>query len=185
MSMTNDPIFEQGYAYIIVNEGGWSDHPLDPGGATNQGITKRAYESFIGHPIELEAFKNLTQMQKKYFYNVCYWRAAACDKIKKPAIAIAIFDTTILYGVKTAITLAQVAINVCGPVLRADGVMGPESLVVLNQIDQTDFITAFQDQIYRRIYGIIERRPSSKVFEKGWKNRTARLAKLLQLNSTT
>ena len=37
---------------VLEHEGGFVDHPKDPGGATNRGITYKTYEKFLGRPLK-------------------------------------------------------------------------------------------------------------------------------------
>ena len=39
--------FEASLKMVLKHEGGFVDHPKDPGGATNKGITRQTYESFL------------------------------------------------------------------------------------------------------------------------------------------
>ena len=38
--------FEASLKMVLKHEGGFVDHPKDPGGATNKGVTRQTYESF-------------------------------------------------------------------------------------------------------------------------------------------
>ena len=38
--------FQKALKLVLAHEGGWSDHPEDPGGATNFGVTQRVYDAF-------------------------------------------------------------------------------------------------------------------------------------------
>ena len=44
--------FEASLKMVLKHEGGFVDHPKDPGGATNKGVTRQTYESFLGRPLE-------------------------------------------------------------------------------------------------------------------------------------
>ena len=37
---------------LLKHEGGFVNHPKDPGGMTNLGVTKRAWEDYVGHPVD-------------------------------------------------------------------------------------------------------------------------------------
>ncbi|HEX3586541.1 MAG TPA: glycosyl hydrolase 108 family protein [Candidatus Angelobacter sp.] len=43
--------FENVLKFVLKDEGGFSNDPRDPGGMTNLGVTKRVWESFVGHPV--------------------------------------------------------------------------------------------------------------------------------------
>ena len=40
--------FEKALELVLHHEGGYVDHPKDPGGATNYGVTKKVYERYLG-----------------------------------------------------------------------------------------------------------------------------------------
>ena len=44
---------------ILHHEGGYVNHPEDPGGATNLGVTKRVYEEWVGRSVTLETMEGL------------------------------------------------------------------------------------------------------------------------------
>ena len=58
---------------ILHHEGGYVNHPKDPGGETNLGVTKRVYEEFGG----TKDMKDLTVEDVAPIYKKGYW-----DKMK-------------------------------------------------------------------------------------------------------
>ena len=52
--------FEKCLEYVLHHEGGFVDHPQDPGGATNLGCTKATWEKWIGRPCTVAEIKALT-----------------------------------------------------------------------------------------------------------------------------
>ena len=44
---------------ILHHEGGYVNHPEDPGGATNLGVTKRVYEEWVGRDVTLDKMEQL------------------------------------------------------------------------------------------------------------------------------
>ena len=44
---------------LLIHEGGYVNHPDDPGGMTNMGITKRTYDNFNGTDIDEEAMRQM------------------------------------------------------------------------------------------------------------------------------
>ena len=87
--------FKEAMNFIQKWEGGYVDHPNDPGGETNFGISKRS------HP-DLD-IKNLTLMDAAAIYLDEYWNKAGCSDIPYPG-NIAVFDTAVNCGVSRAIT---------------------------------------------------------------------------------
>lgn len=96
---------------ILAEEGGYVNHPTDPGGETNFGISKRAYPH-----LNIAA---LTQADALAIYQVDYW-----DKIRGDAfpdsLALLLLDTAVNMGPATAIKLLQRTLK-----LTEDGRMGP------------------------------------------------------------
>ena len=81
--------------FTLKWEGGYIDHPFDPGGATKYGISQRA---FPDHDIE-----NLTLAQAKEIYRTKYWEAIDGDA-RPFHEAVAIFDFAVNSGVHRALS---------------------------------------------------------------------------------
>ena len=45
---------------ILHHEGGYVNHPKDPGGMTNMGVTKRVYEEWVGYSVSENTMQNLS-----------------------------------------------------------------------------------------------------------------------------
>ena len=172
-------VFDRAFDYLINNESSrYSNNPMDSGGPTKWGITLRAYTSFVGHmvfPIDIE---NLTEDQAKSFYFNKYWTPLNCTEITNEAIAVALFDTSVLYGVGTAALLAQEALSGLGNPLKMDGLLGDKSITALNATLPGTFIASFQKLILDRIHQVITLNPKNETFRAGWLNRAERLLTL-------
>lgn len=83
------PEFERTWPLIKRFEGGYVNHPNDPGGETKYGISKRSYPT--------RDIKNLTEEDAKAIYWRDYWVAGGCDKMPWPLCAI-FCDTAIHSG---------------------------------------------------------------------------------------
>jgi lysozyme family protein len=106
-------------------EGGLSDHPNDPGGRTNRGVTQRRLDSVrIDHPeIGLPRIVDeLTREQCVAIYRVCEWAWIKGDQLPGP-IALLMFDCAVNQGQGRAIDCLQASLNV-----KRDGVLGPITL---------------------------------------------------------
>ena len=55
--------FAKALEHVLNHEGGYVNHPADPGGMTNLGVTKRVWEEWVGHPVDEKAMRNLTPAQ--------------------------------------------------------------------------------------------------------------------------
>ena len=146
--------FDLAFDYLMGDEGGYSDNPHDPGGATNWGVTQRSLDAFHGrHETELPTnVKDLTKDQAKEIYRIQWW-SPQFDKIKDERIAIKIFS----HHVNTddgafpsrAVKLAQEAVNEYPSpgTLVEDGVIGPKTLDALNTFTYWEFAPRFKHQL--------------------------------------
>lgn len=111
--------FDEAFNKLLGHEGGYVDHPDDPGGATRWGITERVARAngYTGR------MQDLPQETAKVIARREYWDAAQVDSM--PAlIRYSLFDTAYNSGVKQAIRLLQRAVYT-----DADGILGPKTLM--------------------------------------------------------
>lgn len=170
--------FDKALAYVLLNEGGYTNDAADSGGPTNWGITIADLAQWRKKTVTADDVKNMPLAEAKAIYSARYWEPLWCDRMNQQAVATAIFDSGVLYGISTSAKYAQLACNACGASLSVDGNIGPHSLIALNLVDAHAFIIAFHSQILARISSIIAARPSQNVFRKGWTARADRLLKL-------
>lgn len=167
--------------YILKNEGlVFTNDPKDSGGATKFGVTKAAYEQFLGHSVAVEEIQNLTLEKAKQFYFECYWMPMRCWAIEKAPIAICLFDTAVLYGPWFASHTAQVVANKHGGNLKLDGVLGDKSTAAINQVSVGNFLMGYHVCILERINLVIKNSPKNERFRRGWTRRADRLLSLVQ-----
>jgi lysozyme family protein len=107
-------IFERAFTILMQHEGGYSNDPLDPGGETRYGISKRAYPHL--------KIAELTMTQAAEIYRKDYWDAIRADELP-PYLRLPMFDCAVNQGVKTSVLLLQKALGV-----REDGVLGNVTL---------------------------------------------------------
>ena len=89
--------FEKALAHILESEGGFVNHPKDPGGMTNLGCTKAVWEEFVGHPVSEADMRALTPASVAPLYKRKYWDKVAGDDL--PAgLDYAVFDAAIISG---------------------------------------------------------------------------------------
>ena len=86
---------------VLKHEGGFANHPSDPGGATNFGITIATYARFKGRAVTVAEVRAMPLADAKAIYKADYWNALRCDEL--PAgLDYALFD----YGVNSGIARA-------------------------------------------------------------------------------
>lgn len=81
-------------AFILRWEGGYVNHPNDPGGETNFGISKRSHPN--------EDIKNMTVERAMEIYHDSYWRAIDGDS-RPYSVALALMDFAVHSGTQRAL----------------------------------------------------------------------------------
>jgi lysozyme family protein len=113
----NDP-FKAALAFTLKWEGDLVDHPDDPGGLTNFGISQRAYPD--------EDIRGISRKRVEQIYRDDYWDQILGDQLP-PEVAFVVFDYAVNSGVIRAVSALQRAAHA-----PADGVMGPVTLHALS-----------------------------------------------------
>lgn len=170
-------------AYLLGDEGNkFTNDPDDSGGPTKYGITLAMWEKFTGLPAKVSDIESLSIIQVKPFYELEFWQPLKCDQIMDAGIAIAIFDTSVLFGTGAIALEMQNAVNLFGGAVRVDGIIGNETLKALNLIPRFQFLAGFHESLLQRIKRIIEKRPVDAKYQIGWE---ARIDRLLTLDTNT
>ncbi len=121
--------FEVSLALLLDDEGGFSNHPMDPGGMTNLGVTKRAWEAWKKRPVTEEEMQELTPEKVAPFYKEMYWDLARCDDLPD-GVDYCVFDLAVNSGVSRAVKTLQECLGVV-----ADGKIGPKTLAAMAAAD--------------------------------------------------
>lgn len=109
-------------AEVLRHEGGYVDHPREPGGCTNFGITRRTLEGWRREPTACDAVRALRVDEARAIYRAHYWNAVHGDEL--PAgIDLAVFDAAVNSGRRRAALWLQEALGVA-----TDGAIGPKTL---------------------------------------------------------
>lgn len=153
---------------ILHHEGGYVNHPKDPGGETNLGVTKRVYEEHGG----TKDMKDLTVDDVAPIYEKSYWNRVKGDDL--PAgLDLCVFDFGVNAGTGRAAKYLQ---NLVGA--GADGAIGPGTLGKVNAyveehgLEKT--IEAYQDARQ----GYYEKLSTFATFGKGWTRRVKETTEL-------
>lgn len=151
--------FDQAFERLIAHEGGYVNHPDDPGGETNWGITARTARAngYTG------SMRELTRRQAREIYRVAYWGRARADDYD-PAIGFQLFDAAVNHGIGNAIRFLQRAVGVVD-----DGIVGPQTVAAINSMQTTDVLARFNAERLD-FYTRLSTWPS---FGRGWVRRVA------------
>jgi lysozyme family protein len=153
--------FDKSLALILKHEGGYVDHPQDPGGATMKGITLATFTEFKGRAMSKEELRAISDADVRAIYKSRYWDAVRADELK-PGVDLLAFDMAVNKGVGRAAKLMQRAAGV-----TEDGALGPKSMAAINALDAADFI-AKVSEARRDFYKSLK---TFATFGKGWLRR--------------
>jgi lysozyme family protein len=151
--------FDQIIGRILAHEGGFVDHPKDPGGATNFGITEQVARAagYRGH------MRNLPRETAVAIYRAQYWGRVQGDKLPD-AVAFQVVDAAVNHGTGNAIRWLQAAAGVA-----ADGIIGPVTLAAVRKADPADLVLVF-NAIRLEFYAALS---TFATFGRGWTRRVA------------
>jgi lysozyme family protein len=156
--------FEPSLKKVIEHEGGYVNHPADPGGMTNLGVTKRVWEEWVGHPVDEKEMRALTVEQVAPLYKRKYWDAIHGDRL--PAgLDYCLFDTAINSGVGRASKFIQEMVGVA-----ADGAIGNKTLLAIGQFKDVKMLV---DEYCDKRLDFLQKLKTWPVFGKGWGRRVA------------
>ena len=151
--------------HLLMHEGGYVDHPQDPGGRTNLGVTQRVWEEWLGRPVSEKEMRNLTPTMVKPLYKRKYWDAVRADDLV-PGGNYVVFDCAVNSGVGRAIKLLQSCVGA-----TPDGGYGSitAALVKKAEADPTRLIELY---CAKRLEFLQSLR-AFQTFGKGWSRRVA------------
>lgn len=153
--------FDKCLEMLLKHEGGFVNHPRDPGGATNLGVTKKTYEAWIGHSVSIDEIKELTVEDVAPIYKARYWDAVRGDELPS-GVDWAVFDWGVNSGPSRAAKALQKAAGA-----SQDGKIGPLSLRAVANHEPKDLI----ERIYHTRQNFYERLSTFDTFGKGWTRR--------------
>jgi lysozyme family protein len=154
--------FDRAMTFVLKWEGGYVDHPSDPGGETNYGIAKRS------HP-DLD-IKMLTKEKAKEIYKEEYWDKIRGDELPD-VVAVALMDYSVNSGVSRASKALQSIVHA-----EADGQIGPNTVkqvkVATELLGEKRIAQKLVMQRSDFLCGLIVKKPDMALFMKGWMRRT-------------
>jgi hypothetical protein len=162
-------------ASVIAVEGGYVNHPADPGGETNMGITKQVAVSngYVGPMRTLPRSVAESIYYDRYLVAPGYAALISIDA----AVTEELFDTSVNMGPSRPSTWFQRSTNaLCGTTLTIDGRLGPGTIAAYQScqaklgaaplcVATLGILDAWQSGEYARLIGA---NPKLEVFRKGW-----------------
>lgn len=155
--------FESALQAILHHEGGFVNHPADPGGMTNLGVTRKVWEEWVGHPVDEKAMRELTPAAVAPMYKAKYWDKIKGDDLPE-GVDYCVFDAAVNSGPGRAAKWLQSCVGV-----EPDGGIGPKTLAAVAAADPA---TLVEDYAKRRL-SFLSDLPTWGAFGKGWSRRVA------------
>lgn len=155
--------FQQALEKVLKHEGGFVNHPADPGGATNKGITLATYRRYIKKNGTVDDLKTLTIEQAGKVYKAQYWDKVRGDDLPS-GLDYAVFDFAVNSGPAKAAKELQKALGV-----TQDGIIGPITLEAARAAN-TKFLI---DRLCDNRLAFLKRLKTWPTFGKGWDRRVA------------
>ena len=124
--------FDDAFETLIGHEGGLVDHPSDPGGLTNYGISQRSYPG--------EDIRAMTLDRAKLIYKRDFWGPAGCDAMPD-GMRFQVFDAAVNSGVRAAVRMLQAAVGEA-----EDGILGPKTLQAVQSMPAARLTARFNGQ---------------------------------------
>jgi lysozyme family protein len=168
--------FDAFFPTLIKHEGGFVNDPVDPGGATNKGVTmgvfKECAQEYLGIEPTLDNLKALTDAQAGKIYKPLYWDKVRGDEIALQELANIVFDFQVNAGGQAS-KLLQRCLNELGaaPALEVDGEVGPGTMAALKKADAKAVYRKYKQGRIEYYQNLVARRPPLGKFLNGWLKR--------------
>jgi lysozyme family protein len=165
--------FERSLSAVLKHEGGYVDHPKDPGGATNLGITIGTAKS---NRMDLDRDGDVDKADVRLIkasdagpvYKARYWDTVRGDDL--PAgVDYAVFDFAVNSGPARAAMYLQEIVGVA-----PDGKIGPLTLQAVAGWDSVAII----DALCAKRMGFLKQLSTWPSFGKGWSSRVTGVLRL-------
>ena len=154
--------FDAALKHLLVHEGGFVNHPKDPGGMTNLGVTAKVWAEWVGHDVNEKIMRALTPSDVAPLYRKKYWDAVRADELVS-GLDYCVFDCAVNSGPGRAIKILQKCVGVAadggfGSVTMAavKAVAGPKKLIEDYSNERLEFLMSL---------------PTFSTFGRGWTRR--------------
>ena len=148
---------------LLKSEGGYVNHPDDPGGETNWGVTVATARA-AGYS---GSMRSMTREQAIEIYRKLYWKPVEAMELPY-ALQFQVFDANVNHGLRNAVSILQRALGVA-----VDGKFGPvtKGVVLDHTVSEGELVVGVSFNIARLEFytGL----GTFKSFGKGWTNRVA------------
>lgn len=151
---------------MLEEEGGFVNHPNDPGGATNMGITQATYSNWVKRDVDEQEMRDLTVYDVAPIYYDMYWEKLNCYWLPV-GIDLVLFDMGVNAGIQTAGKLLQRQLGT----VKVDGIIGSKTIAEANGTidsaniyDEIEMYACLREEFYRGLSHF-------DTFGRGWLDR--------------
>lgn len=149
--------FNDSLQIVLRHEGGYATSAVD-GGEVKYGISKKQYPHLDIEQLSLE------QATQIYFED--YWSRFRINEISRQKIADAVMDAVVHHG--KGIMIIQKALNRAGKPVKVDNLIGPETIMALNNVPETAFLQAYVNERKTYMNEVIADNPALEQYRAGW-----------------
>lgn len=159
--------------WIFKTEGSYVDHPKDPGGATNMGITHKVLAAWRGvspyTALPKDAVRRLTRMEAAAIYKKNYWDMAKCSDLPR-GVDYAVMDYAVNSGVSRSVKDLQRTVKEFykGTI---DGLAGTMTATAVKDFCEAYGVTALVEAFCNRRYSFVKGLSTFSTFGRGWTTR--------------
>ena len=153
--------FSEALEVILHHEGGYVNHPKDPGGETNLGVTKRVYEEFGGE----KEMKDLTKEDVEPIYKKNYWNRVKGNDLPE-GLDLCIFDFAVNAGPGRAAKFIQRLVGT-----TVDGGIGPNTLKCIDDYVKENSVAETIEKYQSMRQEYYEGLSTFETFGRGWTRR--------------
>jgi len=144
--------------WLLEHEGGYVNHPSDPGGETNLGVTRAVYEQYAGRQVMDGEMEGLTHDDVYPIYRENYWNRVRGDDLPS-GVDWSVFDWGVNSGTSRAAKALQRIVGV-----EQDGGIGPMTLQAVLEVEPAEIV----EQMHHMRDGFYRSLSTFDTFGRGW-----------------
>lgn len=146
---------------IFRHEGGYVDHPSDPGGATNMGITIGTLRDYRGTAVTKADVRSLTKAEAREIYRKRYWDVVSGDELPS-GVDLCTMDSAVNSGPSRGARWLQRAVGA-----DPDGAVGTRTLSAVEGVEPSVIVNRMCDDRMNFLRGL----KTWPTFGRGWTRR--------------
>jgi lysozyme family protein len=153
--------WDKAFRQVIAYEGGYVNHPKDPGGPTNLGITQATLSTYLRRPASVQDVRSLTKDAVRPIYKKRFWDVLRCDELPG-GVDLAVYDFAVNSGPNRAARYLQSVVGV-----PQDGQIGPATIAACQKYSAQEVVK----RLVAKRRGFLMGLRTWRTFGKGWNRR--------------